>query len=269
MNQNEPAVNSNVAAEGRNVQIRYTASGSEAFTAIEDVSFRIWQSEKFVLLGPSGCGKSTLLKAIAGFVPVTGGELLSFGKQITGAGPDRAVVFQEFDQLVPWQTVEGNLLYALDRVKGIKGAPARRRARELLELVSVGEAGNKYPHTLSGGMKMRVAIARALALEPQILLLDEPFAALDAITRRQLQLELNRIWRQTRLTLIMVTHSIEEAVFLGDRVMVMTPAPATVREVVGTRAVDSFDSPQFAQLSAHLNDLLVQPIAARADQGLD
>jgi NitT/TauT family transport system ATP-binding protein len=244
-------------AEGREVKISYPNEGPQPFTAVESVSFRVWQGEKFIIIGPSGCGKSTLLKAFAGFVPVSGGELLSQGQPIRQPGPDRAVVFQEFDQLFPWQTVEGNLLYALKRVKGITGAAATRRTGELLELVGVAGSAQNYPHMLSGGMKMRVAIARALALEPNILLLDEPFAALDAITRRQLQLELNQIWQQTNVTLIMVTHSIEEAVFLGHRVMVMTPAPSTVRETVDTREVEDFDHPKFGQFVSHLNQLLV------------
>ncbi|HEX2911422.1 MAG TPA: ABC transporter ATP-binding protein [Chloroflexia bacterium] len=259
MNDKQSSNANKLLAEGREVNISYANDSSRPFTAVENVSFRVWQGEKLVLIGPSGCGKSTLLKALAGFVPISGGELLSCGSPVTSPGPDRAVVFQEFDQLFPWQTVQGNLLYALKRVKNVSGKTAVARAQELLELVGIGNAADKYPHMLSGGMKMRVAIARALALEPRMLLLDEPFAALDAITRRQLQFELNRIWKQTGLTLLMVTHSIEEAVFLGHRVLVMTPAPSTVRETVDTRAVEDFDDPRFSHYVSRLNDLLVHP----------
>lgn len=245
--------------EAHEVHLEYWNSEGLPFTAVENVSFRVKRGEKFVLLGPSGCGKSTLLKAIGGFQPITSGELLYKAKPIRNAGPDRAIVFQEFDQLFPWQTVRGNLLYALKKAKNMKGAAANERTMQLLELVGIAASADKYPHTLSGGMKMRAAIARALAMEPEMLLMDEPFAALDAITRRQLQIELNNICEKTQVTLVMVTHSIPEAIFLGNRVMVMTPAPSTVRQIVDTTNIENFDSPEFTEYSARLQDLLIQP----------
>ncbi len=249
--------NSDTVVEGRQVQIAYLDSEGKWFVAVGDVSFSVKRGEKFILLGPSGCGKTTLMKAIAGFLPISNGQLLVSGKPVGKPGPDRAVVFQEFDQLFPWRTVKGNLMYALKVAKGLTGRAAEERCMKFLKLVGIDAAAGKYPHMLSGGMKMRAAIARSLALEPDIILMDEPFAALDAITRSQLQLELNDIWRRTGLTIILVTHSIQEAVYLGHRVLVMTPAPAVIREIVDTSAADNMESDEFARLSNHLRSLLI------------
>ncbi len=258
-----------VQVEG--VEIVYPDLRGRDFVAVKEASFAVRRGEKFAIVGPSGCGKTTLLKAIAGFIRPTRGRILVAGTPVNDTGPDRAIVFQDFDQLFPWRTVEGNVAYAVGVAKDLTRGEAEERSRRYLELVGIQAAAQKYPHMLSGGMKQRAALARALALEPEILLMDEPFGALDAITRGQLQLELNEIWRRTGVTIILVTHSIQEAIFLGHRVMVMTPVPSVVREIVDTRAVEKVESPEFSELSGHLRELLVSdrsggavPAAARA-----
>lgn len=225
--------------------------------AVDDVSFEVRPGEKIMLLGPSGCGKSTLLKTIAGFVEPTGGTVRFSGRSTLSPGPDRAVVFQEFDQLFPWHTVERNLVYPL-RVNGRTKADAKRIAREYLELMGLAHAADRYPHQLSGGMKQRVAIARAMALEPLMLLMDEPFGALDAQTRSRLQRELKEITARTDVTVLFVTHSIQEAVFVGQRVVVLTPPPSTVREVVDVSDLDDPASPDFVAALRHLRSLLAE-----------
>jgi NitT/TauT family transport system ATP-binding protein len=173
-------------------------------------------------------------------------------------GPDRAVVFQDFDQLFAWRTVRDNVVYALRTARKFSRREAERRADDVLALVDIGRAAERYPHQLSGGMKQRAAIARALALEPTMLLMDEPFGALDAITRQQLQIELARVCAATPVTVVLVTHSIQEAIFLGDRVMVMSPFPARVREIVDTGHAFDVDTPEFAHLTGRLRKLLVR-----------
>ncbi|BAY29445.1 nitrate transport ATP-binding subunits C and D [Nostoc carneum NIES-2107] len=239
----------------KNVHISYNDS-KQKFTAVQDVSFSVKSGEKFAIIGPSGCGKSTLLKAIAGFVPVTSGELLIAGKRITTPSPERMIVFQDFEQLLPWQTVLQNVVYALETTNKARGKTAIAEACRYLELVGVSAARDKYPHQLSGGMKQRVAIARALAVKPQVLLMDEPFAALDALTRTQLQYELNNIWHSTGVTLILITHSIEEAVYLGHQVAVMTPVPGTVKEIVDTSQIEDINNNQFTEIATYLRSLL-------------
>jgi len=241
---------------GSGVAIAY-----DGYVAVESADFVVRRGEKFVLIGPSGCGKTTLLKAIAGFLTPTDGSITLDGRAIGEPGPDRTVVFQDFDQLFPWRTVFDNVVYALGVAKRLRGAAARERANAMLRLVGIERAADKYPHQLSGGMKQRGAIARALALEPRILLMDEPFGALDAITRSQLQLDLNAIWRETGVTIVLVTHSIQEAVFLGHHVAVMSTTPARIVEIVDTSAADDMDSPEFTRLSHHLRSLLIAPDA--------
>jgi NitT/TauT family transport system ATP-binding protein len=240
------------------VYLDYVHGRDQGATIVEDASFSIQRGEKFVIIGPSGCGKTTLIKAIGGFLKPRQGELLVNDKPVKGPGPDRAFVFQDFEQLFAWRTVLGNIVYALQVTKHLSRDEAINKARFYLELVDVAQAEDKYPHMLSGGMKQRAALARALALEPDILLMDEPFGALDAITRNQLQLELNDIWRRTGVTVVLVTHSIQEAVFLGHRVMVMSASPAQIREIVNTSAADDIGSPAFAEISKHLQSLLVR-----------
>ena len=198
-------------------------------TATFRVSFQVQQSDRFILLGPSGCGKSTLLKAVGGFLQPVEGELMLRGERITRPGPSRMMVFQEFDQLLPWRTVRENVLFPLRSARGLSRGDANARADLYIEKVKLTKFADAYPHTLSGGMKQRVAIARGMAMEPDILLMDEPFAALDALTRRKMQEELLQLWEGTKMTILFVTHSIEEAVIVGNRILVLSPHPGQVR----------------------------------------
>ena len=223
--------------------------------AVEGIDLEVWPRERIVVIGPSGCGKSTLLKAIAGFVEPIGGTIEVAGRRSLSPGPDRALVFQEFDQLFPWRTVLDNVAYPL-RVNGRGRRDAEARAHEFLALTHLERAAERHPHELSGGMKQRVAIARALALEPQILLMDEPFGALDAITRQRLQFELNRIVERTEVTLLFVTHSIEEALVVGDRVVVLGEAPSHVVEVVDVRSLGGPETPEYSEMRGRLRGLL-------------
>lgn len=200
--------------------------------ATHQVSFEVDRTDRFVLLGPSGCGKSTLLKAVAGFIEPREGHILLNGQPVKGPGPDRIVVFQEFDQLPPWKTVKQNVMFPLLVSGQLKRGEAHDRALHYLEKVGLAAFADAYPHTLSGGMKARVAIARALATQPQILLMDEPFAALDALTRRKMQEELLLLWEEVRFTLLFVTHSIEEALVVGNRILLLSPHPGRVRAEV-------------------------------------
>ena len=212
--------------------ITYPNRGSGAVVAVSGVSFEVGRGEKFVVIGPSGCGKTTLLKAIGGFMHPSGGRITVEGRPIAQPGPDRMVVFQDFDQLFPWHTIRGNVAYALRVCKKMPKGEALSRADRVLELVGIEHAANRYPHQLSGGMKQRAAIARAIALEPTLLLLDEPFGALDAITRTRMQRELLAIHARLDLSVVLITHSIEEAAAIGDRVLVLTRGPGRVRRIV-------------------------------------
>jgi NitT/TauT family transport system ATP-binding protein len=198
-------------------------------TATWRVDFEVYEADRFVLLGPSGCGKSTLLKAIAGFISPVEGSIRLKGQVIKRPGPDRMMVFQEFDQLLPWHTVLGNVVFPLVRNKHMRRNDAIAHARSLLAKVNLSNFENVHPHMLSGGMKQRCAIARALAMEPAVLLMDEPFAALDALTRRNMQQELVALWDDVRFTVIFVTDSIEEALLIGNRILVMSPHPGQVK----------------------------------------
>jgi len=229
--------------------------GDAFHTAVGHATFDVRPREKMIVIGPSGCGKSTLLKAIAGFIAPVGGSITVSGRKTLAPGPDRAVVFQEFDQLFPWRTVIDNVAYPL-RVNGRSRRSAKETAREFLELTHLGHAADRYPHQLSGGMKQRVAIARALALEPTVLLMDEPFGALDAITRQRLQAELNRIVDQTNVTVLFVTHSIEEALVLGDRVVVLGNAPSSVLQIVDLRDLGGPETVEYSRMRGHLRALL-------------
>ena len=219
----------------RDVTITYPTEQG-LLTAVERVSFAVREGERFVLLGPSGCGKSTLLKSVAGFVAPAAGAIELEGRPVRRPGPDRVVVFQEFDQLLPWRTVTGNVVYALRVARRLDAATAQAQAARFIGLVGLQAFADAYPHQLSGGMKQRVAIARSLALDPRMLLLDEPFASLDALTRRRMQDELLTIWEATRKTLLFVTHSIEEAVLLGDRILILSAHPGQVRTVLDNPA---------------------------------
>jgi NitT/TauT family transport system ATP-binding protein len=213
--------------EVRDVSLVYdTPAGRVA--GVQTASFAIEQSEFLCLVGPSGCGKSTLLNIIAGFLQPTTGEIRIAGKPIAGHGTDRGVVFQDFAQLFPWRTALGNVAFGLE-MKGVAKEEREQIALAQLKLVKLEKFAHAYPHHLSGGMQQRVAIARALAYNPSVLLMDEPFAALDALTRDDMQRLLADVWRETRKTVIYVTHNVAEAVYLADRVVVMTPHPGTVK----------------------------------------
>jgi NitT/TauT family transport system ATP-binding protein len=188
-------------------------------TAVQDVSLEVKQGEFVSIVGRSGCGKTTLLNMIAGFIPVTGGEILLDGRAIDGPGPDRGVVFQSF-ALFPWKTVLQNVAFG-PRMRGLPHAECERLAREYLALVGLANVAERYPAELSGGMQQRVGVVRALANNPDVLLMDEPFASVDAQTRMTLQEELTRIWLERRPTIVFVTHDVEEAVFLANRVVVL------------------------------------------------
>ncbi|WP_240655252.1 ABC transporter ATP-binding protein [Rhodovarius crocodyli] len=216
--------------ELRDVSLGYrTATGW--LTACEGISFSLAEGERLMLVGASGCGKSTLLGAVAGFHAPHAGQLLLDGRPVTQPGPDRMMVFQEFEQLLPWKSVADNIAYPR-RLAGTPRAEGRREAETLIAQVGLTGFADAFPHTLSGGMKMRVAIARALAARPRVLLMDEPFAALDALTRRRMQDELLRLWRDFGFTLLFVTHAIEEAVALGSRILVLSPHPGRVQAVL-------------------------------------
>ena len=219
-----------LSAEGLTLQYKTRTS---LVTATWRVDVAAGRGERVVLLGPSGCGKSSLLKCVGGFLPPVEGRVMLSGREVTAPGPDRMMVFQEFDQLLPWKTVRGNIEFPL-----IQARPnwSRRdiadKAALYMEKVGLAKFAESYPHQLSGGMKQRVAIARAMAMEPEILLMDEPFASLDALTRRRMQEELLQLWMDTRFTLLFVTHSIEEAIIIGSRIVVLSPHPGRVKAVL-------------------------------------
>jgi len=226
--------------------------------ATHEVSFEVDRSDRFVLLGPSGCGKSTLLKAVAGFIEPVAGSIRLDGQTVREPGPDRIVVFQEFDQLPPWKTVKQNVMFPLLASRTLKRREAEERALHYLEKVGLAAFADAYPHTLSGGMKARVAIARALAMQPKILLMDEPFAALDALTRRKMQEELLQLWDEVRFTLLFVTHSIEEALIVGNRILLLSPHPGRVRAEIASHAFDlhSLGGVAFQQTAQRIHRLL-------------
>ncbi|MES2011715.1 ABC transporter ATP-binding protein [Cupriavidus basilensis] len=206
--------------------------------ATHQVSFDVHAADRFVLLGPSGCGKSTLLKAVAGFVAPCEGEIRIEGAPVSAPGPERIVVFQEFDQLPPWKTVRQNVMFPLMQSRGMSRREASECALHFLDKVGLANFADAYPHTLSGGMKQRVAIARALAMRPKVLLMDEPFAALDALTRRRMQEELLALWHDAAFTLLFVTHSIEEALVVGSRILLLSPHPGRVRAELNSHQFD-------------------------------
>ncbi len=238
--------------------------GRGTVIAVQDVSVSIRRGEKFVVLGPSGCGKSTLLTAIGGFIPVTAGEIRVDGKVVKAPSMNRVLVFQDFGQLLPWRTVLGNVEWAVARRWPRNSAGERNmRAMQYVELVGLGPQAEQYPNTLSGGQKQRCAIARAFAVQPEILLMDEPFGALDAINRERMQFELNRVWaaENERVTIAFVTHDVNEAVHLGHRVMVMSRGPGRLRSLVENPSVGSPPHDGAAlRLVEELRELLKDPV---------
>lgn len=209
-----------------NVNKRFNTAGHEV-VALKNINLTIQPGEFVCLLGPSGCGKSTLLNAIAGFSPPSSGMISTNGQTVSAPGPDRGMVFQEY-ALFPWMSVAKNIAFGLE-IKGMDKAEIHQRVNTLMEKLHLYEFRERYPKDLSGGMRQRVAIARILALDSPIMLMDEPFGALDALTRRNLQDELLRIWEEYRKTIIFVTHSIEESIYLADRIVVLTYRPGTVK----------------------------------------
>jgi NitT/TauT family transport system ATP-binding protein len=214
-----------------NVTKRFPIRGQKSsFTAVEDISIDLAAGEFLVLVGPSGCGKSTLLDLLGGLSTPSSGRILLDGNPITGPGLDRGIVFQQY-ALLPWRTARKNIEFGLE-AKGLSAAVRRERADHYLELVGLQSFADRFPHELSGGMKQRVAIARSLAFDPEVLLMDEPFAALDAQTRESLQDELLRIWKATGKTILFITHGIDEAIYLGQRVAVLTSRPGRIKKIV-------------------------------------
>jgi NitT/TauT family transport system ATP-binding protein len=212
----------------RGVTLQYKTK-DHLVTATYRVDFDVHRSDRFILLGPSGCGKSTLLKAVGGYLKPVEGEIRLKGDAVARPGPDRMMVFQEFDQLLPWRTVKENVMFPLQASGRLGRAAAQEKALDYIAKVNLTAFADSFPHTLSGGMKQRVAIARGMAMEPDILLMDEPFAALDALTRRKMQDELLALWDGTRFTVLFVTHSIPEAIKIGSRILLLSPHPGQVK----------------------------------------
>ena len=238
--------------------VKVFGSGAAGVPALQDITATVPEGQFLCLLGPSGCGKSTLLNAMAGFTPLTSGTITIGGKPVRDPGPDRGMVFQEY-ALFPWMTVEKNIAFGLE-IKGTPAAQIHDTVTTLLAKLGLTDFRNRYPKDLSGGMRQRVAIARILALDSPIMLMDEPFGALDALTRRNLQDELLRIWSELGKTVIFVTHSIEEAIYLADRIVVMTYRPGTVKRdlLVDLPRLRDPSSPAFNSLKRELGQLVME-----------
>jgi NitT/TauT family transport system ATP-binding protein len=241
------------------------STGEREVVALDDINLDVRRGEFVCLLGPSGCGKSTLLNAVAGFSPPTAGTILVDGKPVQAPGPDRGMVFQEY-ALFPWMTVEKNIAFGLEIKKQPK-AQIREKVGALLDMLKLQDFRDRYPKDLSGGMRQRVAIARVLALDSPIMLMDEPFGALDSLTRRNLQDELLRIWTEYKKTIIFVTHSIEESIYLADRIVVMTYRPGKIKKDVRVAMPRPRDpsSAEFNELKKELS-LLVMEEQSRHNQ---
>ncbi len=240
----------------------YNERTDQDLPVLHDVGFEVFEGELVCIVGPSGCGKSTLLNAVDGLIAVTDGSILVDGGAVDGPGPDRAMVFQH-DSLFPWRTVLQNVMYGLDLQGKLGRAERTERALALVELVGLTGFADHYPHELSGGMRQRVNIARALVMEPQLLLLDEPFAALDAQTREFMQVELLKILARAKTTALFVTHQINEAVFLSNRVVVLSARPASVKDIIevelpATRSLALKHQPPFVALEQRIWGLIEQ-----------
>ena len=234
-------------------------------TALKDIHFRTHKREFVCVIGPSGCGKSTLIRILAGLEEASAGEVLLDGKAIKGPGPDRGMVFQAYT-LFPWLTVKKNVMFGME-VSG-RGGLAEADAMQWIDLVGLSKFANSYPHELSGGMKQRAAIARALANQPRILLMDEPFGALDAQTRSKMQSYLLEIWRNIDITILFITHDLDEAIYLADRILVLKAHPGEVQELIEVpvpqpRSADQFISPEFLATKQRLEELIHPPSAEK------
>jgi ABC-type nitrate/sulfonate/bicarbonate transport system, ATPase component len=238
-------------------------------TALEDVTFNVHRREFLTVIGQSGCGKSTLIRILAGLETLTEGSVLVDGKPVTGPGPERGMVFQGYT-LFPWLTVKKNVMFGL-RVRGTDTVTAESEARQWIEMVGLSKFENSYPHELSGGMKQRVAIARALANQPRVLLMDEPFGALDAQTRCQMQTYLLQIWRNVDITIVFITHDLDEAILLADRILVLKPHPGRVEELIEVPVPRPRDpgqllTPEFLATRKRLEELIHPPSSATTDK---
>ncbi|HPX89206.1 MAG TPA: ABC transporter ATP-binding protein [Methylophilaceae bacterium] len=239
-------------------------AANQDFVAVDNVSLDVREGEFMVIVGPSGCGKSTLLDLLAGLTKPTSGQILLDNKPIVGPALDRGIVFQQY-ALFPWLTSLGNIEFGLE-AKGVPAKERREIARHFLDLVGLSGFENRHPNELSGGMKQRVAIARSLAYDPDVLLMDEPFAALDAQTRESLQTELLRIWEKSKKTIIFITHGIDEAVYLGQRVAVMSSWPGRIKEIIDipdalrSSNEDVRSSAEFGQLRHQIWSLLREEV---------
>jgi NitT/TauT family transport system ATP-binding protein len=218
-----------IALQASGIRKRYTKDG-RVLEVLDIESFTVREGEFITVIGPSGCGKSTFLHIMGGFIPADGGTISVYGNAVNGPGPDRGMMFQEF-ALFPWKTVAGNVAWGLE-AQGMPKPEVEPIVRKYLDIMGLADFRNHYPAEISGGMKQRAALARVLAFDPKVLLMDEPFGALDAQTRETMQEEVTRIWERTRKTIVFVTHDIEEAVYLGDRVVVLSARPGRIREEV-------------------------------------
>ncbi|MFZ0175802.1 MAG: ABC transporter ATP-binding protein [Pseudolabrys sp.] len=247
--------NNTPVVDVRGVTLQYKTS-DHLVTATYRVDFNVLRSDRFILLGPSGCGKSTLLKAIGGYMHPTEGSIHLNGREISRPGPDRMMVFQEFDQLLPWKTVLQNVMFPLVTSGKYERSAAREKALGLIAKVNLAKFADSYPHTLSGGMKQRVAIARGMAMEPDVLLMDEPFAALDALTRVRMQDELLALWDEIKFTVIFVTHSIPEAVKIGNRILLLTSHPGQVKAEINSVPRGKGETAASAELGQKIHTML-------------
>ncbi|MEC8824805.1 MAG: ABC transporter ATP-binding protein [Verrucomicrobiota bacterium] len=238
-------------------------------TALHEVEFEVFRREFMCVIGPSGCGKSTLIRILAGLETESNGRVLLDDTAVTGPGPDRGMVFQSYT-LFPWLTVKQNVMFG-PKMEGKSGPSVEADARQWIELVGLLDFENSYPHQLSGGMKQRVAIARALANRPRILLMDEPFGALDAQTRAQMQSYLLQIWRNLDITILFITHDLDEAVYLSDRILVLKSNPGEVDEIIEVpvprpRTLDQTITPEFIATKRRINQLIHPEGSEKLDQ---
>ncbi len=241
--------------QGRNVNLTFRPPNRAPVRALSNFDIDVTSGEFLSIVGPSGCGKSTFLNALLGLVKIDSGDLKLAGKTVAGPGTDRAMVFQEFG-LLPWRTVLNNVELGLE-LKGVPSQTRRNASAKLIDMVGLSGFEGHYPHELSGGMKQRVGLARALATDPDVLLMDEPFAALDAQTRDIMQVELLRIWQEAKKTVLFVTHQIDEAIYLSDRVMVMTKRPGRAKKIFEIplprpRDYEMRVTPEFNELKLHI-----------------
>jgi NitT/TauT family transport system ATP-binding protein len=246
---------------------RFRSADSRETTALDRISLTVGKGEFLSIVGPSGCGKSTLLQIIAGLIPASSGEVTLQGHRVTGPPAEAVYVFQQYNRsLFPWRTVIENVAFAIEQ-RPLSRAQVRERAEHFLAQVGLHGQADKYPWELSGGMQQRVAIARALTAEPSILLMDEPFSAVDALTRLNLQVLLLEIWERTKVTIVFVTHDVDEAVYLADRIAVLTRTPATISETLAVeverprRPIETREDTHFLHLRHYLLDRLLQPHA--------